>query len=760
MHGPAHLVPDGRDTFGPVRGGNAVGVSDGVKDLSAPRPVERGTVELGRVVLERMDAVSSSIDVRELDAREVLMREGESADAIFVLIEGSLEVSKKVGSKKATLAQLDVPGTVVGEMVSMGGGQRTATVTATEPSRVYHLSPSRFHGLLSDPEFENALSSAAVRRAEEAELAELLVRSFGISQSATVASACSAVTWRTLEPGETLVTQGEESKHVFFVIRGRLRSEQVDPGSGETLTVGIFAKGDVIGELGVLSANPRIASVVALRHTVVAVMEGPDFVELTETRPRLLVDLALSAVARFAGSTPRNSPATIIALAAPAMDRSRLIEDLRDELAAFGAVETLSVERVDSVLETPGIANSSAGELGDVRVSRLVHEVELQSDHLLIDIGDEDSAWAQRSLGLADRILIVVPRDLGAEDIHRLRSLLTSCPSEITRTLVVEHPDRSTPHGTARLAGDLSCSDVLQVVKGVRSDLSRIARVAAGRANALVIGGGGARGFAHIGAYRALIELGIPVDLVAGTSIGGVLGSVIADAADPAEVVKMAEDHFSRVLDYTIPVVSLIKGEKIQEAARAHFGDRHIEDLRKTFFCVSTDLTTSRPHLHRSGELVAALRATSAIPGVMPPVPMGDALLVDGGVLNNLPMDVARLAAPAGRVFAFDVAPPRGPGAHGDYGLSVSGWKALRSRRGPERSPYPRIFSVLMRSMITASMQERDRQINTDLADFYINLDVRGTSMLDFSNPAAIADRGYEAALPALQGWLGEATEG
>jgi predicted acylesterase/phospholipase RssA len=135
-------------------------------------------------------------------------------------------------------------------------------------------------------------------------------------------------------------------------------------------------------------------------------------------------------------------------------------------------------------------------------------------------------------------------------------------------------------------------------------------------------------------------------------------------------------------------------------------------------------------------------------------VPVGDALLVDGGVLNNLPIDIARTQAPVGRVFAFDVAPPRGPGAHGDYGLAVSGWKALRARTGRERSPYPGISAVLMRSMITASMQERDRQVGNGLADFYLNLDMRGVSMLDFSDPVSVATRGYEAAMPALEALL------
>ena len=109
---------------------------------------------------------------------------------------------------------------------------------------------------------------------------------------------------------------------------------------------------------------------------------------------------------------------------------------------------------------------------------------------------------------------------------------------------------------------------------------------------------------------------------------------------------------------------------------------------------------------------------------------------------------------PLGTVVAVDVAPPRGPGAHGDYGLSVSGWQALRARFGSGETRYPRMAAVLMRSMISASMHERDMQASAGLADCYLSLDMRGISMLDFEHPSKVVQRGYDAAMPALEEWL------
>jgi predicted acylesterase/phospholipase RssA len=354
---------------------------------------------------------------------------------------------------------------------------------------------------------------------------------------------------------------------------------------------------------------------------------------------------------------------------------------------------------------------------------------------------------------MADRVLIVVPPDQSADELERLEGVLTASPSGVPRTVAIMHPaTTSVPTNTASLVDRFNGTDVINLGAG-DAEVGRLARTVVGRGFGLVLGGGGARGFAHLGVYMALRESGVEIDVVAGSSIGSILAAVLADAPPPEDLIEMAQERFANVLDYTIPVVSLIKGDRIAHSIRAVFGDRHIEDLWRPFACVSTDLTTSRSHLHRRGPLVHALRASSSIPGVMPPVPHGDRLLVDGGVLDNLPVDLIRRLTPNGEVVAVDVAPVRGPEARRDFGLSVSGWQAVRAKRGRGLG-VPRITAVLMRSMIVASQRERDRQIADGLADLYLDLDLRGVSMLDFSDVAGVARRGYEAAMPRLEEWL------
>lgn len=689
---------------------------------------------------------------------ETLIHEGESTDSVFILLEGTLEVTRSVDTETAVLAIIDQPGSVIGEIVALGGGKRTATVSATSSTEVVVIPASQFQAALEEsPQLADELVALAVRRAEEGELAELLARHFGIVDEDTLVSTCNAVEWHRLKQGEVLIREGEESDSVFFVVRGRLMASTIDHLKDERTKIGEAGRGDVVGEMGLLGKTPRTATVTAVRDTVVAGLGEKAFLSLLERQPRMLIELSLRAVARAKDPRWHSAPSTVLAIIngtqAPI---DWLLDPMEAELGGFGVVRRLSPQRVDMALETPGVHNVERGRIGDVRVSRLINEFELAADHLIVEVGDVEGPWSRRALGMADRALVVTDTEIDDEKAGLLGRLLGGCPTGVTQTLVLVHPGLDPrPSHSREISANLGTDHVVNVTRGSAADAARVARVSVGRANTLVLSGGGGRGFAHIGVYRALRELGFPIDMIGGTSMGAVLGTVIADALDPDEVVAWAERHFPHVLDYTLPVVSLTKGNRIAGSARATFGERDIEDLWLSYFAMSTDLTTSRSHVHESGSVVLAIRATSAIPGVMPPVPYGDALLIDGGVLNNLPLDVARQKAPAGLVVAVDVAPPRGPGAHGDYGLSVSGWEALRSRFRSNRSQYPSISAVLMRSMITASMRARDDQVLNGLADCYLDLDMRGVSMLEFDDPAEVARRGYETALPLVEDWLG-----
>lgn len=695
-----------------------------------------------------------------LRAGEVLIEEGESDDTVFVLIEGSLAVSRRQGDGRLPIGRIDEPGTVVGEMVALGGGLRSATVTAESDCELVGLARADFDALLSNhPEAARRLAASAVRRAEEAELVELLRSHFGLDTEESLGPVMSQVEWRRLSQGEVLFEEGDAPDAVFFVVRGRLLASRRDPESGANVRLGEAGRGEVVGERGLLRGAVRGATVTALRDSVLVGLSEASFIELIERRPRVMIQVTFRALERLE-DTRVSTPSTVLAVAvADGLEPDLITREIARSLQASGSAERLSPEQVDHLLDAPGVFDSAGDEVGAVRLSRLLREAEMETDTLVLDVGRVASNWSRRCMGMADRLLVCVPSRPSQAQRDHLEGLLVSAPEGLHRTLVVIHPDPDpVPTGTRAIMDAFAAADALHVRAGSAEDLGRVGRVAAGRGGALVLGGGGGRGFAHLGVQRALEELGFPIDIAGGTSVGGILSGVIADGKTATETVEWARSHFPAAMDYTLPLVSLIKGERIARSAAVTYGDREIEDLRRRFFCVSTNLSASRPFVHRQGSVALAMRATSAIPGVMPPVPHGSDLLVDGGVLNNLPIDVAREMSPAGIIVAVDVSPPRGPGARVDYGLSVSGWNAFRSGLGKRERTYPGISAVLMRSMITASMRERDRQIREGLADCYLDLDMRGTSILDFSDPAGVAQRAYDIAMPRLEAFLASRT--
>jgi NTE family protein len=193
------------------------------------------------------------------------------------------------------------------------------------------------------------------------------------------------------------------------------------------------------------------------------------------------------------------------------------------------------------------------------------------------------------------------------------------------------------------------------------SDLGRVARLLTQRGVGLVLSGGGARGFAHLGIIRALRESRVPIDFVGGVSIGAIMAAGVAMGWSDEEMRLRYRRSFvdtNPLNDYTFPFVALTRGRKVSRLLEREYGEVRIEDLRQPYFCISANLTTGRILEHREGRLAEALRASVAIPGIMPPVFHDAGVLVDGAAINNLPVDVMRSHAP-GFVIGSDVGADR-----------------------------------------------------------------------------------------------------
>jgi NTE family protein len=279
-----------------------------------------------------------------------------------------------------------------------------------------------------------------------------------------------------------------------------------------------------------------------------------------------------------------------------------------------------------------------------------------------------------------------------------------------------------------------------------RSDVERLARVMTGQAVGLVLSGGAARAYAHVGVIRALREADVPIDLIGGSSMGAVIGAGVAMGWDDAELdwrLRKAFVESSPVDDIAFPMIAMTHGNKVRARLAEHFGDRTISDLWLPFFCVSSNLTTGHVQLHRDGPVRKALRASLSMPGLLPPVIQGENVLVDGAVLNNYPADIMRrfhdgpiIGVDVGRgrsIDARDVRPPK----------SILRWLFSGEwRNGPP------IVSLMMRAaFVTASRETLQAHLATDVL---ISPDVEDIEIRDWKAYDPAVAKGWRAAVSAL----------
>ncbi len=259
----------------------------------------------------------------------------------------------------------------------------------------------------------------------------------------------------------------------------------------------------------------------------------------------------------------------------------------------------------------------------------------------------------------------------------------------------------------------------------------------------LALSGGGARGLAHIGVLKVLEGEGIPIDLLAGTSMGGFIAAAYAagmSAADlEQEALRMAS--LRRLLPLADPSLlqqGLFHGQRVVDYLASHLGDRTFDDLRIPLALVAVDLNSQQQVILRQGRVVDAVRATIAIPGLLTPVKQGDQLLVDGGLLNNLPADVVRSMG-ADVVVAVDV--------HSDR-MSIS---RLRQHRYIP-SGLIDTLDVLWRSLMIMIAEIERYQLAQAPPDVLIRPDIPAdiATLTGFTRAAEIIATGEDAAVEAL----------
>jgi NTE family protein len=287
---------------------------------------------------------------------------------------------------------------------------------------------------------------------------------------------------------------------------------------------------------------------------------------------------------------------------------------------------------------------------------------------------------------------------------------------------------------------------LLQPGGGLEPSLAAAARRLAGRSIGLVLSGGGARAFAHIGVLDELLAAGFSIDRVGGCSMGAFVGSMFALGMEPDEIdARCYEDWVRRnpLKDYRIPRHSLVRGEKVQAMLSRDLPGM-IEELPRDFFCVSGDLPTADLVVHRRGPLWMAVGASMSLPGLVTPALLAGRMLVDGGVLNNLPVDVMA-ATGEGPVIGVDVTSRFEPPTAAEPDGAGFG---RRRRAASEQVPVPGFTETLIRALTLGSADTVEAAC--EHADLVITPNGEGVGILDFLQLDRMREVGRRAAAEAL----------
>jgi predicted acylesterase/phospholipase RssA len=537
---------------------------------------------------------------------------------------------------------------------------------------------------------------------------------------------------------------------MFIIYSGRFRIFLTQP-DGTEAPVRDVGQGETLGEIALLTGARRSARVQAVRDSCLLVLPRAVLEQYVERWPRLALSFTRQQIERLhdvQGATVRSSFCEAVAVipAGGTRDVGRFSRGLAEELLKFEKTALIRPagrpEEVDDSEE---------------RVNTWLEEQEAKNRLLVYEGELSLTSWTARCLRQADTVILVAdaradsaPNAIEGE-LRRIRGGSLSPPR---RHLVILRPKGAQPSSGAWLSTRVV--DMHHHAEdGDVEDIARVARFVAGRATGLVLSGGGARGFAHIGVLKALRETGLPIDAVGGTSMGALIAAMAAMDMDYEAIIKTCRWIFVErgVFDYTLPLIALIAGRRARASLLTVFAERRIEDLHIKYFCVTTDLTVARTCMHHSGSLAEWASASILIPGVGPPHVHRGHLHCDGAVLDNLPVDFMHRFTP-GRVVAVNVSPTQDLDL-GHERVSASPWRLMLQKLkivGPEVR-FPGIVTILQRSAIVGSLRAAVEA--GARASLLIEPALARFRLFEWHAIDKIVEEGYRAAKERLQGWHG-----
>ncbi|MBL0955807.1 MAG: cyclic nucleotide-binding domain-containing protein [Leptospira sp.] len=588
---------------------------------------------------------------------KVVIKQGEHGNALYLVATGSFSVYVTNDGKKQKLGEVK-PGSCFGEGALVTDEPRNATVVCDQSGIVYRIDRNEFKRAFKDRSEElkafvrlisrrSRALHRSVFRPEPRRIKELIssVSLFQGVGAKLISELEQQMEWIFLPGGETLMRQGDKADGMYIVVNGSLVYE-VRNDQGLVVSTGNFSKGDIIGEMALLTGEPRTATVVATLSCEIVKISTVAFETVFSKHPPSMLAITKLIADRFTkdrmGKRTAKKTRSIITLFP--LQKDLLVRDFAHNLA----VALKKIGRTTIVESKDFKKHKGDREHAVSDILESLYHLQDSHDFLILCPDFEDKLWTETILHHTNRILLL--SDAKKADALSPEEIRFLGDSEEThgpiRELILLY---SNPNEKPKNISNLTKIRKTDVVRHIRTysnhGFESLTRFITGRSIGLALGGGGAKGFAHIGLIKAMQEENIPIDMIGGTSAGALMASIYALGNDAPSLERIAKSLMSdkkTLNDYTVPVVSLIRGKKFNTVIKSFVGETMIEDLWLPYFAVATSLSKAQKVIIDRGPLWKALRASASIPGILPPFFENNELLVDGAMLDNIPGAVMR----------------------------------------------------------------------------------------------------------------------
>ena len=701
---------------------------------------------LDNSTIEKLSAIMTLVDYEKSTK---IYSNSEEVSKFLIICSGKCNLVNENGEINRTLNSGDFFG-----LISLfTNSSKSYDLITSEKSKILELEKSKLMELTNKiPDIKKQLLQIVNKQLFNPEInAALSTIAKGVDTK-TIKELKKDISWKTLNDSEILFNEGDIGDSCYIVMSGRVQALK-NYGKDNEVVLGELKKGDIIGDMALITGEKRSATIKASKLSRLIYISKKSFDQVMYSNPKALMEVSKALINRLKFQNKKEKINKNIIIGILSLVDNKTNQDfysiLDKNLQLFGNTENLT--------ELTSHLDSNEDSL-DFEI--LLENIVSNNDFLILHSNDvNDIKWKENILKYSDKVIVIGnPKELNSISKEELQIFNNYTELNLDKIwLVLNHSeDTVVPSNTKKIINDRNGIRTFHIKNNNENDIKRIVRFLTKQTIGLTLGGGGAKGFAHFGVYKAMNELNIPLDIIGGTSAGSIVASQIALGHSFEEIIEKNKkvNALRMFKEYGLPYISLIKSNKIEQAAKISAEDRDIEDLWIPFFAPATDLTNSKLIVFNKGPLWEAIRSSGALPGIVLPHFMNENIIVDGGLMNNLPVDIMRNNY-GGKIICSSCSLDKSmkTSIRGIPNQSKMIFNKLFNKSSFEKKYgyVPTVTDIIFKTSVVASASQINNNIN--MSDLFLELPTSEFGLTDFNNKAMLEmiDIGYNYSKPKLE---------